>query len=145
MKAQSTFADRLSRIESGTTITAADVGRSGRLVQTAKPRRRLHWDMLFVGGLAGAVAGTLFAMNMGLLVLITLDMPTLYALVMADYLMAAYLGMVAIAPVGFVMSQIFARKNPRAWQFWIGYLFGVIGANYADLHTYYYILTTPAA
>ncbi|WP_420012190.1 hypothetical protein [Tateyamaria sp.] len=101
--------------------------------------------MIAVGGLAGGIAGTLFAMNVGLLVLASLDVITLYQMVMGNYVMGAYIACVAIAPVGFVMSQIFARSNPRGWQFWIGYLGGVLAANYADLQTYYYILMNPAA
>lgn len=142
--AQSTFEQRLARIENQE-VSGAGAYRKDHLVQETEKKRRLHWDMIAVGGLAGGIAGTLFAMNVGLLVLASLDVITLYQMVMGNYVMGAYIAGVAIAPVGFVMSQIFARSNPRGWQFWIGYLGGVLAANYADLQTYYYILMNPAA
>jgi len=143
---QSTFDERLSRINTGKTRNAADVvvHKDGPLNKSAKSRFG-HLDMLAAGGLAGGTAGTLFAMNVGLLYLVTLNGTTLYELVMADYIMAAFIASVAIAPVGFVMSQFFARRNPRGWHFWIGYLGGVLAANATDIETYYYILTAPAA
>jgi len=143
MKAgQSTFDERVARINSGRTKNASDVVVKGRgLVNKSGKKRTFHLDMLAAGGLAGGTAGILFAMNVGLLFMVTLNSTTLYELILADYLTAAIIAGVAIAPIGFVMSQIFARSNPRAWQFWIGYVAGVIGANYTDIETYYYTLT----
>ncbi|WP_415403110.1 hypothetical protein [Tateyamaria sp. SN3-11] len=145
MKTQSTFNERLARIESQTTFGGGDAYQVENLVQEPKRQRRLHWDMLAVGGVAGGIIGTLFAMKVGLLLVIALDATTLYQLVLADYTQALLMAGVAAAPFGFVMSQIFARRNPRGWQFWIGYLAGVVAANASDIHTFYYILTTPAA
>ena len=145
MKSQSTFSERLARIESQTTIGGADAYVSDKLVHEEKRQRRLHWDMLAVGGLAGGISGAFFAMKVGLLLVASLDATTLYQFILADYTMALLILGVAAAPFGFVMSQIFARRNPRGWQFWIGYLVGVIAANTGDIHTMYYILTTPAA
>lgn len=142
---QSTFDERLSRIASGKTMNAPDVvlRRNGPPDTSAKSRFG-HLDMLAAGGLAGGTAGTLFALNVGLFYLMTLNMSTLYELVQADYIMAAFIGGVAIAPLGFVTSQIFARRNPRGWHFWFGYLGGVLAANATDIETYYYTLTAPA-
>jgi len=142
--AASTFEQRLARIENQG-ASGKGAYRKDNLIQETKKKRRLHWDMVAFGGVAGGIAGTLFAMNVGLLVLMSLDVMTIYQMVMGNYMMAVFIAGVAIAPVGFVMSQIFARSNPRGWQFWIGYLGGVLAANYADLQTYYYILMNPAA
>lgn len=139
MKVQSNFADRISRIEKGATFGGMEAFKGEKLVHTAKPKRKLHWDMLALGGVAGGVAGTLFAMNVGVAFLLTLNVDTLYQLVLADYVTAAYIAGVAVAPVGFVLSQIFARSNPRGWQLWIGYLGGVLAANHSDLLSYYHI------
>lgn len=143
---QSTFDERLVRINKGKTLNASDVvvKRDG-LVNSSGKKRWVHLDMLAAGGMAGGIAGTLFAMNVGLFLMMSLTPETLYGLIVADYVMAAYIGAVAIAPVGFVMSQIFARSNPRAWQFWIGYLIGTLAANYTDLNTLYYTLYPPGA
>ncbi len=143
---QSTFDERLVRINKGKTLNASDVvlKREG-LVNKSDKKRWIHLDMLAAGGMAGGIAGTLFAMNVGVFLMMTLTLDTLYGLIIADYVMAAYIGAVAIAPVGFVMSQIFARSNPRGWQFWMGYLAGVLAANYSDLNTLYYTLYPPGA
>lgn len=144
IKVQSTFEQRLARINAQV-AGAGGAYQKDHLVQSTKKKRRIHLDMLAAGGLAGGLIGTLFAMQVGLLMVVALDVPTLYQLILSDYVRAALIAGVAIAPVGFVMSQIFARSNPRGWQFWIGYLAGVIAANSADIQTYYYVLTTPAA
>jgi len=143
---QSTFDERLVRINKGKTLNASDVvlKREG-LVNKSGKKRWIHLDMLAAGGMAGGIAGTLFAMNVGVFLMMTLTLDTLYGLIIADYVMAAYIGAVAIAPVGFVMSQIFARSNPRGWQFWMGYLAGVLAANYSDLNALYYTLYPPGA
>lgn len=143
MKVQSTFSERLQRIETQTTVGGCDAYRPDQLVQDKKRPRRLHFDMIAAGGVAGGIVGTLFAMNVGLLLLTALDVTTLYQLILADYTKAALIAGVAVAPLGFVMSQIFSRSNPRGWQFWIGYLGGVVAANAADLQTFYYILMAP--
>ena len=144
MRAQSSFSDRISRIEAGKTFGDMAVCKSGNQVQSGKPRRSVHWDILALGGIAGAVAGILFATNVGLFFLVTLNLTALYQIVMTDYLTAGYIAGVAIAPVGFVLSRIFSNTNKRAWQLWIGYLVGVLAANYSDLESYYFILTAPA-
>lgn len=142
MKAQSTFEERLSRLEAGAPRRGTQAYKTQHLVQNSGPKRKLHVDMLAAGSLAGAVAGVFFALNIGLLYLVTLNLAGLYQLIMGDQLMAACLAGVIIAPIGFVMTQIFSRRNPRAWQFWIGYLAGVIAANFTDIEAYYYILTS---
>ena len=108
MKSQSTFSERLARIESQTTIGGADAYVSDKLVHEEKRQRRLHWDMLAGGGLAGGIIGAFFAMKVGLLLVASLDATTLYQFILADYTMALLILGVAAAPFGFVMSQIFA-------------------------------------
>ena len=142
MKAQSSFSERLARIETQSTFGGADAYTPDDLVQSDKPQRRLHWDMMAAGGIAGGVVGTLFAMQFGLMMLAALDVTSLYQLLLADYTKALLLLGVLIAPVGFVMSQIFSRSNPRGWQLWIGYFAGVIAANFTDIQSYYYYITT---
>lgn len=139
--APSTFEQRLARIDQRAS-SSANAYQKEHLVQSTKKKRRVHWDMLIFGAMAGGVAGTLFAMNVGLLLLTSVDAFTLYQMVLVDYVKAVLILGVAIAPVGFVMSQIFARSNPRGWQFWIGYLAAVLGANSGDIQTYYYMLTS---
>jgi len=145
MKVQSTFEERLARIQQGSTFGGSDAYVKDDLIQEEKAPRKLHWDMIAAGGLAGGIIGTLFAMQVGLLLIVSLDAVTLYQLLLTDYTKGLLIVAVGLAPVGFVMSQIFSRTNPRGWQFWIGYLAGVLAANASDLHTYYYILTTPSA
>lgn len=141
--AQSTFEQRLARIETQV-ASGAGAYQKDHLVQTRKKQRKLHWDMVAFGAFAGGVVGTLFAMNVGLLLIASLNVVTLYQMLLADYTMAALIIGVGIAPVGFVMSQIFARSNPRGWQFWIGYLAAVFATNGTDMITYYYVVTTAA-
>ena len=153
--AQSTFDQRLARIQlkaaSGAKATSmprvapgAGAYQKEHLVQSRKKQRKLHWDMVAFGAVAGGLVGTLFALNVGLLLIASLNAVTLYQMLLADYTMAALIAGVAIAPVGFVMSQIFARSNPRGWQFWIGYLAAVLASNGTDMVSYYYIVTAAA-
>lgn len=131
---QSTFDQRLTRINSGKTQNASDVVvTSERLINTSGRKRRIHFDMLVAGGVAGAVAGTLFEQNLGLLFLMSLDWITFYGLMLADYKLAAYVAACAIAPVGFLFSLIFSGTAKRAFQFWIFYGIGVLGANHVDV------------
>ncbi|MEX0370578.1 MAG: hypothetical protein AB3N09_08100 [Tateyamaria sp.] len=137
MKAQSTFEERLGRIDKGRTMNAKDVvGPRQKRVHREHKARRFHFDMLAAGGMAGAVAGTLFATNIGLLFIITLDYLTLYGLILADMKFAAYIAAVLIAPVGFLGTLIFSRTAQRAWQFWTAYCVGVLAANFTDLRYY---------
>lgn len=133
---QSTFDERISRINSGRTMNASDVVKHSRV----KPRkshktRRLHLDMLVAGSLAGGTAGILFAMNVGLAFLVTLTPQSLYELALSDYLTTAFVAGVVLAPFGLVLGLLGARSNPRGWQFWLGYLGGVIAANWTELNT----------
>ncbi|WP_415920405.1 hypothetical protein [Tateyamaria sp. SN6-1] len=137
MKAgQSTFEERLSRINDGAPQNASDVvspRQNGKLMQKGEARRRLHLDMLAAGGIAGGVAGTLFAQNIGLLFLMSLDWITIQGLFLADYTLAAYMVACAIGPVGFLWSVIMSRNSKRAVQFWAAYIIGVLGANHVDV------------
>jgi hypothetical protein len=145
MKVQSTFSERVARIESGKTFGGSDTHvRRGRAT-VGKSSRRVHLDMIIIGSAGGGLIGYLFAMQFGLLVAAEMEIMALYELVQTDYLKAGLLGGVLLAPLGFVMSQLFSRGNPRVWQFWLGYLAAVLGTNGTDIQTYYYILTgTPA-
>lgn len=136
MKAQSSFADRISRIENGTAVSAVnDVGvqPDARLINAAGKKRAYHFDMLVAGGLAGAVAGTLFAQNLGLLFVMSLDWITLYGLMLADYKLAAYIAACAVAPLGFLFSLIFSGTQQRALYFWACYTICVLGANHVEV------------
>lgn len=131
---QSTFEERLVRINKGKTMNARDVVVDRpRLVHASYKDRRFHFDMLAAGGMAGGVAGLLFSMNIGFLFFLTLDYLTLYGLVLADAKMGAYIGAVAIAPVGFLWTLIVSRTAQRAWQFWTAYCAGIVAANYTEL------------
>lgn len=131
---QSTFEERLARIHQGETQTAPEVTAKGaRLIQTAQKRSRFHFDMLAAGGLAGAVAGSLFAMNIGWLFLLTLDYITIYGLLLADFKLGAYMAACALAPVVFLFTLIFSASRPRAFQLAAAYNVGVLAANYTDL------------
>ncbi|MEM6372059.1 MAG: hypothetical protein AAF727_04680 [Pseudomonadota bacterium] len=135
MKAgQSTFDERLARINSGKVKNAPDVVVKRRgLVNTSGKERRLYVDMLVAGGMAGGLAGMLFAQNLGLLFLMSLDWLTLQGLFMSDSTFVAYAAACAIAPVGFLFTLIFSRTAKRAFQFWIFYTIGVFAANHVDL------------
>lgn len=131
---QSTFDERLSRINSGKTQNASDVvsERQG-LVNTSGKKRRFYLDMLVAGGLAGGVAGMLFEQNLGLLFTLSLDWITFYGLMLADYKLAAYVAACVIAPIGFLFSLIFSGKSPRIFHFWIFYTIGVLAANHIEV------------
>jgi len=136
MKAgQSTFEERMSRINGGTPRNADDVVPAqtarGRMQSSGK-KRRFHLDMLAAGGIAGGVAGTLFAQNIGLLFLISLDWSMIYGLAIADYERAAYMAACLIAPVGFLWSLILGRGSSRGLQFWTAYGLAVLAANHVD-------------
>ncbi len=137
MKAgQSTFDERISRINKGKPLNAADVvspQHRKNLLHNAKKRRRVHLDMMAAGGIAGAIAGMLFAQNIGLLFLMSLDWITLQGLVLSDYKIAAYLAACALGPVGFVFSVILSRKSKRAVQFWFAYIVGALAANHIEV------------
>ena len=137
MKAgQSTFEERVSRINGGMPQNATDVvspQQREKLIHASKARRRIHLDMLAAGGIAGGIAGTLFAQNLGLLFLMSLDWITIQGLVLSDYKMAAYMAACAIGPIGFVWSVILSRKSKRGVQFWFAFIAGVLAANHIDV------------
>ena len=134
---QSTFEERIGRINKGRAQNASDVVvPRQKLVHQEYKSRRFHFDMLAAGGMAGGIAGTLFATNIGLLFIITLDYLTLYGLILADVKIAAYIAAVLIAPVGFLATLIFSRTAQRAWQFWTAYCVGVLASNFTDLRYY---------
>lgn len=142
---QSTFEERLARIHEGETQSAPEVtARGTRLIQTAPKKSRFHYDMLAAGGLAGGVAGTLFAMNIGWLFLLTLDSITIYGLVLADFKLGAYMAACALAPLAFLWTLIFSASRPRAFQFAAAYNVGVLGANYTDLRFWIETVIIPA-
>ncbi len=131
---QSTFDERVARINSGKVKNASDVIVQKRgLVNRSGKKSRIHLDMIVIGGLAGAVAGALFAQNLGLLFILSLDWVTLQGLFMSDYQLAAYAGACAIGPVGFLMSLIFSRTAKRLLQFWTFYTLGVLAANHVEV------------
>ena len=133
---QSTFEERLSRINSGVPQNHEDVvspQQRAKLIHASKGRRRIHLDMLVAGGTIGALAGALFAQNIGLLFLLSLDWITIQGLVLSDYKMGAYMAACAIGPVGFVWSVILSRKSKRGVQFWFAYIVGVLAANHIDV------------
>lgn len=131
---QSTFEERLVRINNGRSLNASDVViAKPKLVHEAYKSRRFHFDMLAAGGMAGGIAGLLFSMNIGFLFIITLDYLTLYGLILADTKIAAYIAAVVIAPIGFLWTLILSRTAQRAWQFWTAYCAGVLAANFTEL------------
>ena len=137
MKAgQSTFEERVSRINKGASMNAAEVvspQQRKNLMHTRQKRRRIHLDMLAAGGIAGGVAGTLFAQNIGLLILMSMDWLTVQGLVLSDFKMGIYMAVCAIGPIGFLWSVILSRKSKRAVQFWFAYIVGVLAANHVDV------------
>lgn len=142
---QSTFEERLSRINNGQALNAGDVvAHKPKLVHENYKERRFHLDMLAAGALAGAIAGILFASNIGFLFIITLDYLTLYGLILADVKIAAYIAAVLIAPVAFLVTLIFSRTAQRTWQFWTAYLIGVLAANFTDLRYWCETVVIPA-
>ncbi|MBY5932804.1 hypothetical protein KUV51_07315 [Tateyamaria omphalii] len=142
---QSTFDERLARINKGRTLNAEDVVVSKpKLIHQSPSARRFHLDMLAAGGIAGAIAGTLFASNIGFLFLITLDYVTLYGLLAADITMAAYIAAVAIGPLGFLWTLILSRTVKRAWQFWTAYCLGALATNATDLRYWAETVAIPA-
>ncbi|WP_299150008.1 hypothetical protein [uncultured Tateyamaria sp.] len=144
MKVQSTFTERLARIETGTTFGGAEPYTAADLMQDDKKQRRLHLDMLAAGGFLGGIAGVLFAHQFGLLVLMSFDMVTLYQMLLADYVKLALLVGVMAAPIGFLLGQVFAHDTPRLRYFWVGYGAGVVAANWSDIQIYYATLITAA-
>ncbi|APX11298.1 hypothetical protein BWR18_06105 [Tateyamaria omphalii] len=131
---QSTFDERLARINKGRTLNAADVVVSRpKMIHQSPSARRFHLDMLAAGGIAGAIAGTLFASNIGFLFLISVDYVTLYGLIVADAVLAAYMAAVLIGPLGFLWTLILSRTAKRAWQFWTTYCTGAVATNATDL------------
>lgn len=131
---QSTFDERVARINSGKVRNASDVVVKKRgLLNSSGRKRLLYLDAIVIGSLAGGVAGTLFAQNLGLLFLLSLDWLTLQGLLMSDYQLAAYVGACAIAPVGFLASLIFSRTAKRMLQFWFFYTVGVLAANHVEV------------
>ncbi|GGX46467.1 hypothetical protein GCM10007385_12550 [Tateyamaria omphalii] len=142
---QSTFEERLSRINSGEARNASDVvSPKAKLVHEAYKDRRFHFDMLVAGAIAGGIAGLLFASNIGFLFIITLDYLTLYGLILADFKIAGYIAAVVLAPFAFLGTLIFSRTAPRAWQFWTAYLIGVLAANFTDLRYWVETVVIPA-
>lgn len=131
---QSTFDERLARINTGRTENASDVviKRKG-MVRTSDRPKRFHLDMLLAGGIMGGLAGVFFAENVGLLFLLSLDYVTLEGLILADYKTAAYICTMVLAPIGFLFSLIFSRKSPRAFHFWLGYGLAAMAANHIEL------------
>ncbi|WP_299041486.1 hypothetical protein [uncultured Tateyamaria sp.] len=141
---QSTFEERLGRINSGRAQNASDVVvPRQRLVHEAYKERRFHLDMLVAGGIAGGIAGILFASNIGFLFIITLDYLTLYGLILADLKIAAYIGSVIAGPLAFLATLIFSRTAQRAWQFWTAYCIGVFAANFTELRYFFETVVVP--
>ncbi|WP_299294691.1 hypothetical protein [uncultured Tateyamaria sp.] len=136
MKAgQSTFEERVSRINGGAPRNAEDVvpmQKTRARGHADGKKRRFHFDMLVAGGIAGGVAGTLFAQNIGLLFLMSLEWPMIYGLAVADYELAAYMAACLIAPIGFLWSLILGRGSKRGLQFWTAYGLGVLAANHVE-------------
>ena len=131
---QSTFDERVARINSGKVRNASDVVVKKRgLINRSGKKRLIYPHMMVIGGLAGGVAGTLFAQNLGLLFILSLDWLTLQGLLMSDHQLAAYVGACAMAPVGFLLSLIFSRTAKRMLQFWFFYTVGVLAANHVEV------------
>ncbi|WP_299282064.1 hypothetical protein [uncultured Tateyamaria sp.] len=139
MKAQSSFSDRVARIENHTTFGASAGYRAQNLIQSRKVLRRIYGELLVAGGLLGGLAGLIFAQQFGLSTLLSMDMETLYELVMADRTMMGLLAGVAVGPIGFLLGQICG--SPRVSQFWLGYFAGVLASNWSDIQIYAATLT----
>ncbi|KIC48973.1 hypothetical protein [Tateyamaria sp. ANG-S1] len=142
---QSTFDERVTRINKGHTLNARDVVvTKPKLIHQSRSARRVHLDMLAAGGIAGAIAGMLFASNIGFLFLITLDYTTLYGLLAADMMMAACIAAVVMGPLGFLWTLILSRTAKRALQFWTAYCAGVLALNATDLRYWAETTAIPA-
>ena len=143
-----TFEQRLARIHQkasgGTSAYQTNPYQRANLVRMTRKKRRVHLDMLVFGAMVGGTIGMLFAMKVGLFLVTSIDVATLYQMMIEDYFTAVLIAGVAIAPIGFILSQIFARSNPRGWQFWIGYFAAVLGTNAGDIQAYFHMLTGTA-
>lgn len=143
--AQSSFEQRIARIEKKGSVNAnAGAYPKGSLMRPSRKKKHVHWSMLALGTMVGGIVGTFFAMRVGLLTIASLDADGLYQLMLNDHNQAALIVGVALAPVGFVMSQLFLRGFPRVWQFWIAYLAAVLGSNSTEIQTFYEIITKAA-
>ena len=141
--AQSTFQQRIARIEEKGSVNAAAYPK-GSLMRPSRKKKHVHWSMLALGTLVGGIVGTFFAMRVGLLELVSLDANALYQLMLTDHNQAGLIIGVALAPVGFVISQLSLRGFPRIWQFWMAYFAAVLGSNSAEIQTFYEIVTKSA-
>lgn len=143
---QSTFDERISRINKGRAMNAVDVVKPGhaKMIADKGKKKIFHLDMLAAGGMAGAIAGVLFAENIGLLFLMSLPYEAIYELVMADYVTGAYLGVIAFAPIAWLWTLIFSRTAQRAFQFWSCYAIGIIAANHIEVRYVIEFVAIPA-
>ncbi|MEP2891055.1 hypothetical protein [Tateyamaria sp.] len=132
--AQSSFDERLTRINAGTTQNVADVVVASKgLINTTGKKKFIYFDMLVAGLVGGGIAGTLFAQNLGLLFIMSLDWITFYGLILSDHTLAAYILACALAPIGFIFTLIFNRTARRGFQFWMFNSAGVLAANHVEL------------
>lgn len=134
---QSTFDQRLTRINKGRTLTAVDVQpadhRRRAVTRNAPGPRKLYLNFMVTGAIVGGLAGMFFAQAYGLPALLAMNADTLYALAEDQVMTLVYIGMAVLGPVAWLLSQIIARGAPKARRFWFGYMCGVFAANSKDL------------
>ncbi|MEM8654614.1 MAG: hypothetical protein AAGF36_07690 [Pseudomonadota bacterium] len=134
---QSTFDERLLRINKGRTLTATDVQpASHRLraaIATTPNARKLYLNFMVTGAIVGGLAGMFFAQAYGLPALLAMNGETLYALAEDQVMTLVYIFAAVLGPVAWVLSQIIARGAPKARRFWFGYMCGVLAANGKDI------------
>ncbi|MEL6464493.1 MAG: hypothetical protein AAFQ58_05955 [Pseudomonadota bacterium] len=134
---QSTFDERLLRINKGRTMTADDVQPTGHRLRAAIARapgpRKLHLNVMVTGAIVGGLAGMFFAQGYGLPALLEMNGDTLYALAEDQVMTLVYIAAAILGPVAWLLSQVIARRAPKARRFWFGYMCGVLAANSKDI------------
>lgn len=133
---QSTFDERVARINSGRTVTPDEVQPAShrtRALKAGAKARKLYLNIMVYGSIAGGLAGLLFAQKVGLPYALTLDGAALYTLSEDAPMMLVYIALAAFGPVFWVLGQVLARGNPKARRFWFGYASGVIASNWKDI------------
>lgn len=141
---QSTFDQRVLRINRGKTLTPHDVQPEEHLKRAMRSKRmarKLYLNLMTYGAIVGGFAGLLFAQKVGLPFALTLDSEALYLLSEDEPLMLVYIALAAFGPFFWLLSQFLARGNPKARRFWFGYASGVIASNWKDIrpHTDPYV------
>ncbi|MEL6618373.1 MAG: hypothetical protein AAFP16_05815 [Pseudomonadota bacterium] len=134
---QSTFDERVTRINKGRTITPVEVQpehhQRRALARNGRGARKLYLNFMVIGSVVGGLMGLAFASRVGLPAALAMDGAALYALAEDDVLTLLYMGVAALGPAAWLLSQFVARNSPKARRFWFGYMCGVFASNSKDL------------